>query len=103
MIETVRFDRAHDVVIEARAHEILDYVSNPNSWPNWIVASHDIDSPDKPLQESDILAGRRHTRTGEVQLNWLVTARLHPLSWTAEVDTDFIGKIVMRYDIHSVH
>ena len=102
MSETVRFERAHDIVIEARAQDILDYVSNPNSWPEWIAASHYIDSPDKTLQKGDTFQERWHTRTGEAQLDWVVTERLHPLSWIAETDTDFIGKIVVRYDIHGV-
>jgi len=32
----------------------------------------------------------------------IVTERLYPLSWTAEANTYFIGKIVLWYDIQSV-
>jgi len=102
MSDTVRFERFHDIVIDAPAGDILDYVSNPNTWPEWIAASHDIESPDKPLQVGDTFHERWHTRTGEVQLDWIVTERNHPLSWTAETDTSFIGKIVVRYDIEPV-
>lgn len=99
MADTVRFERAHDILIDATAGEILDYVSNPNSWPEWIAASHHIDSPDKPLEVGDTFHERWHTRTGEVILDWVVTERDHPKLWTAETDTSFIGKIVVRYDI----
>ena len=99
MPESFRFERAHDIVIDAPPDAVLDYVSNPNSWPEWIAASHHIDSPDRPLQVDDRFSERWHTRTGEAILNWTVVARDHPWSWTAETDTDFIGKIVVRYDI----
>ena len=102
MSETVRFERAHDIVIDAPAAAILDYVTNPNSWPEWIAASHQIDSPDRPLQEGERFRERWRTRTGAVRLDWTVTARDHPQSWTAEADTTFIGKIVVRYDIEAV-
>jgi hypothetical protein len=97
--ETVRFERAHNIVINAPASDILDYVTNPNSWPEWIAASHRIESPDKPLGIGETFSERWHTRTGEVVLDWVVTARAHPTSWTGETDTTFIGKIVVRYDI----
>lgn len=102
MSETVRFERAHDIVIDAPAGDILDYVSNPNSWPEWIAASHHIESPDRPLQEGETFFEKWHTRTGEVRLDWVVTDRNHPDRWTAETDTNFIGKIVVRYDIEAV-
>ncbi len=101
MNETVRFERTHDIVIDARAEDILDYVTNPNSWPEWIAASHHIESPDRPLGEGDTFHERWHTRTGEAELHWVVTARDHPRSWTAETGTNFIGKIVVRYDIET--
>ena len=44
----VRFERSHDILINAEAGDILDYVSNPNTWPEWIAASHRIDCPDRP-------------------------------------------------------
>jgi hypothetical protein len=43
MRPSVRFERSHEIVIDAPAGDILDYVSNPNSWPEWIAASHHID------------------------------------------------------------
>lgn len=99
MSESFRFERAHDIVIGAPPAAVLDYVSNPNSWPEWIAASHHIDSPDRPLQVGDVFHERWHTRTGEAILDWTVTARDHPKNWTAETDSGFIGRIVVRYDI----
>lgn len=49
MSPSVRFERSHEIVIDAPAGDILDYVSNPNIWPEWIAASHHIDSPPRPL------------------------------------------------------
>lgn len=95
----VRFERSHEIMIDAPAGAILDYVSNPNSWPEWIAASHHIDSPPRPLAAGERFSERWHTRTGEVLLEWLVTERDHPRLWVAETHTDFIGTIIVRYEI----
>ena len=94
-----RFERSHDILIAAPAGDILDYVSNPNSWPQWIAASHHIDSPDRPLVAGDIFHERWHTRTGEALLDWVVTERVHPRLWVAQTQTDFIGTIIVRYEV----
>ena len=99
MSRTVRFERSHEIVIDAPAGDILDYVSNPNSWPEWIAASHQIDSPPRPLAAGERFSERWHTRTGEVLLEWLVTEREHPRLWVAETRTDFIGTIIVRYEV----
>ena len=99
MSQDIRFERSHDIVIDAPAGDILDYVSNPNSWPEWIAASHHIDSPPRPLEAGERFCERWHTRTGEVLLDWLVTERDHPRLWVAETRTDFIGTIVVRYEV----
>ena len=99
MTQSVRFERSHEIVIDAPAGDILDYVSNPNSWPEWIAASHHIDSPPRPLAAGERFRERWHTRTGEVLLDWLVTERDHPRLWVAETRTEFIGAIVVRYEV----
>ena len=99
MNAAVRFERSHDILIDAAPGDILDYVSNPNSWPEWIAASHEIISPDRPLQAGDRFQERWHTRTGEVLLDWLVTLRDHPRLWEAQTHTDFIGTIIVRYEV----
>jgi len=99
MNQTVRFERSHEIVIYAPAGEILDYVSNPNSWPEWIAASHHIDSPPRPLEVGECFRERWHTRTGEVLLEWMVTERKHPRLWVAETRTDFIGTIIVHYEV----
>ena len=98
----VRFERSHDIQINAAAGDILNYVSNPNTWPEWIAASHEITSPQKPLEAGETFVERWHTRTGEVLLNWRVTERDHPRLWVAETRTDFIGTIIVRYDVESL-
>ncbi len=102
MSESLRFERSHDIVIAAAAGDILDYVSNPNSWPEWIAASHHIDSPDRPLAAGERFRERWRTRTGEVLLDWLVTERVHPRLWVAETHTEFIGPIVVRYEVEPI-
>jgi Polyketide cyclase / dehydrase and lipid transport len=96
---TLYFERFHDIVIDAPAAEILNYVSNPKSWPEWIAASHEIDSPDRPLAAGETFRERWATRTGEVMLDWVVTERVHPRLWVAQTSTDFTGTIIIRYEI----
>jgi len=40
MTEPYEFERSHEIFIDATPGVVLDYVSNPNSWPEWIYASH---------------------------------------------------------------
>ncbi|MEC9185592.1 MAG: hypothetical protein VX930_15050 [Pseudomonadota bacterium] len=40
MTETLEFERSHEIFIDAAPGVVLDYVSHPNSWPEWIYASH---------------------------------------------------------------
>ena len=102
MTNTVAFERSHDILINAPAGAVLDYVSNPNSWPEWIIASHEMDSPDRPLVEGDTFREQWHTRTGGVELNWKVTECQSPDLWIAETMTSFIGLIIARYDVEQV-
>ena len=95
------FERGHSIVIEATPAQVLDYVSNPNSWPEWILASHEIDAPDRPLKAGDTFRENWVTRTGPAELNWRVTDSEPGRYWVAEADTTFIGKIVCRYDVET--
>jgi Polyketide cyclase / dehydrase and lipid transport len=102
MTQTLHFERFHEIVIKAPAANILDYVSNPHSWPQWIASSHEIDSPDRPLQAGDRFHERWATRTGEVTLDWEVLVREHPHLWEAKTHTDFTGPIIVRYEVEAV-
>jgi Polyketide cyclase / dehydrase and lipid transport len=102
MTQTFHFERFHEIVIQAPADSILDYVSNPNSWPQWIASSHEIDSPDRPLQAGDVFGENWATRTGKVTLDWKVLARDHSRMWEAQTRTDFTGPIVVRYEVEAV-
>lgn len=31
-----RFERSHEILINAEPDQVLNYVSNPQSWPQWI-------------------------------------------------------------------
>ncbi len=99
MSDPLRFERFHDIIINAPAAAILDYVSNPRSWPQWIASSHEIDSPDRPLQAGETFRERWATRTGETTLDWKVTARDQPWLWEAQTHTPFTGVIIVRYEI----
>jgi hypothetical protein len=102
MNDTVAFERSHDVLIDGRPGDVLDYVSNPNTWPEWIAASHLIDSPDRPLVKGDSFREQWHTRSGETELRWRVTDSAPGRLWVGEADTTFIGKIIVRYDVEEV-
>ena len=96
--ETVSFKRSHDILIKAPPPSIFDYVTNPNSWPEWLVASHHIESPNRPLVKGDTFRELWHTRKGEAELNWIITTCEHPRVWIGETGTPFIGPIIVRYD-----
>lgn len=95
------FNRSHSILIEAPADAVLNYVTNPNSWPEWIAASHEIDSPDRPLLKGDTFREQWHTRSGPAELNWIVTDCDPPHLWVGETSTAFIGKIIVRYDVEA--
>jgi len=78
---------------------VLDYVSNPRTWPEWMPATHEIVSDDRPLRAGESFDERWATRRGEVGLAWRVTARTDPSLWVAETETPFTGPIVARYEV----
>jgi hypothetical protein len=102
MSDTHAFERSHSIEIAAPPAAVLDYVSNPNSWLEWMVASHHIEAEDRPLTRGDRFRELWHTRTGEVELKWSVTDSAPAEFWVGEADTDFIGRIVVRYDVEPV-
>ncbi len=102
MADTISFERSHDIVIDAPPRAVLDYVSNPNSWPEWLAASHHMDAPDRPLLTGDTFREQWRTRKAPVTLDWVVTASEPGKLWVAETNTDFIGRIVARYTCEPV-
>lgn len=99
---TVAFERSHDIVINAPAKAVFDYVTNPQSWPEWLAASHHIDSEDRPLETGELFHEKWHIRSGEVALNWIVRACVSPKLWIVQAETDFIGPIVVQYTCEDV-
>ncbi|KRR24606.1 SRPBCC family protein [Bradyrhizobium retamae] len=93
----VSFERSHDIMIETPPPAVYDYVCNPNSWPEWLAASHHIDGENRPLLRGETFREKWHIKRGEVNLAWVVTESDPSRAWTVEADTDFIGKIVIRY------
>jgi len=91
------FDRRHDILIAASPEAVYDYVCNPNSWPEWLAASHHIDGADRALAAGETFREQWHIRRGEVILNWEVIESDRPNAWTVQAVTDFIGPIVIRY------
>jgi len=94
---SVPFQRSHDIMIDAPPEAVYDYVCNPNSWPEWLAASHHIDGEDRALLRGETFREQWHIKRGEVRLAWTVTESDPPRAWTVEADTDFIGRIVIRY------
>jgi uncharacterized protein YndB with AHSA1/START domain len=99
---TVAFERSHDIVIAAPAKAVFDYVTNPQSWPEWIKASHKIDSEDRPLTKGETFHEKWHIRSGEVPMNWVVKECDSPRLWIVQADTAFIGPIVIQYTCEDV-
>jgi uncharacterized protein YndB with AHSA1/START domain len=84
----VSFQRSHDITIATPPSAVYDYVCNPNSWPEWLAASHHIDGEDRPLLRGETYREQWHINP--------------PSAWTVEADTDFIRKIVIRYTFEAV-
>ena len=96
------FERRHDILIAAPPEAIYDYVCNPNSWPEWLAASHHIDGAIARWTTGETFREQWHIRRGEVVLDWKVTESDRPNAWTVQAATDFIGPIVVRYTFERV-
>ncbi len=96
-MSSTRFERSHDIVIDAPAEAVFDYVSNPHSWPEWIAASHEIECPDRPLVAGETFREQWMTRE-LVTLDWVVRECDRPNRWLARTETPFTGEILVRYD-----
>lgn len=99
---TESFECRHSIVIDAPPQAVFDYVSNPNSWPEWIAASHAMASPDRPLTQGETFREKWATRTAEVTLDWVVTTCDPHRLWVAETRTDFMGPIIVEYELVTV-
>ncbi len=99
---TIAFSRSHDIVIDAPATAIFDYVTNPNSWPEWLAASHALECADRPLGAGETFREFWSTRKGPVTLDWVVGAAERPTLWIGETHAGFIGPIIVRYDLAAV-
>ena len=80
----VSFQRSHDIMIDTPPSAVYDYVCNPNSWPEWLAASHHIDGEERPLQRGETFREQWHIKRGEVRLAWTVTESDPPRAWTVE-------------------
>lgn len=98
---TFRFERSHSIEIDAPAAVVYDYVTNPNSWPEWITVSHHIESADRPLEAGETFAEQWFSRV-EVRLDWTVLESDWPRRWVARTHADFLGPIVVRYDFEEL-
>ena len=92
---TVAFECSHNIVINAPAKAVFDYVTNPQSWPEWLAASHHIDSENRPLETGETFHEKWHIRSGEVSLDWIVRSCISPKIWIVQAETTFIGPIVV--------
>ncbi|NVN88610.1 MAG: SRPBCC family protein [Rhodopseudomonas sp.] len=96
------FQRSHSVVIAAEPAAVFDYVTNPKSWPQWLPSSHQIDCDDRPMRFGDTFHEHWSTRSGPVDLDWLVIACEPPRLWIGLTQTPFMGPIVVQYICESV-
>ena len=100
--KTNAFQRSLSIVIAAPAAAVFDYVTNPKSWPEWLPSSHAIDCENRPMAFGDTFHEHWSTRTGPVNLDWLVIACDHPRLWIGLTQTPFMGPIVVQYDCEDV-
>lgn len=98
MSPTVPFEHRNDIVIAASPEAIFDYVTNPKSWPEWLPSSHEIDCENRPMRFGDTFHEHWSTRSGRVDLDWVVIACDRPRLWIGLTQTAFIGPIVVQYD-----
>jgi uncharacterized protein YndB with AHSA1/START domain len=100
---TYPFEHRNDVIIAAPAARIFDYVTNPKSWPEWLPSSHHIDCDDRPMRFGDTFHEHWSTRTGRVDLDWVVIACDAPRLWIGLTNaTSFLGPIVVQYNCEDV-
>lgn len=102
MAEPISFERSHHIDIDAAPGAVFDFVTNPQSWPKWLAASHHIDSPDRPLGLGETFREQWRTRKGEAELSWVITSCERPRLWVGETAADFIGPIIVRYDFTEI-
>ena len=96
---TVPFKHSNSVVIAAPAEKIFDYVTNPKSWPEWLPSSHEIDCDNRPMGFGDTFHEHWSTRSGRVDLDWVVIACERPSLWIGLTNTSFIGPVVVHYSL----
>jgi uncharacterized protein YndB with AHSA1/START domain len=96
------FQRSHSIVIAAEPTAVFDYVTNPKSWPQWLPSSHQIDCDDRPMRFGDTFHEHWSTRSGPVDLDWLVIACEQPRLWIGLTQAPFMGPIVVQYICDSV-
>ena len=102
-MSTFPFEHRNDIVIAAPAEKIFDYVTNPKSWPEWLPSSHHIDCEDRPMRFGDTFHEHWSTRTGRVDLDWVVIACDAPRLWIGLTSaTSFLGPIVVQYNCDDV-
>ncbi|ETR74869.1 cyclase [Afipia sp. P52-10] len=100
---TFPFEHRNDIVIAAPAEAIFDYVTNPKSWPEWLPSSHEIRCDNRPMRFGDIFHEHWSTRSGPVNLDWVVIACERPRLWIGLTFTPFLGLIVVQYDLEAVN
>ena len=72
MTATVAFERSHHITIDAPPQAVFDYVTNPQSWPEWIAVSHQVTSANRPLGKGETFSekwfSREEIRAGVIGL-----------------------------------
>jgi uncharacterized protein YndB with AHSA1/START domain len=96
------FRRSHAIVIAAPPEAVFDYVTNPKSWPQWLPSSHEIDCEDRPMRYGDTFHEHWSTRTGPVELDWVVVVCERPRLWIGLTQTPFMGPVLVQYDCEEV-
>ena len=102
MAETHAFERSHSILCATKPEVVFDYVTNPKTWPQWIASSHDLVCENRPMRFGDRFHEYWSTRSGPVELDWLVIACDRPRVWIGLTQTEFTGPIVVQYTCEPV-
>lgn len=101
MPQTFPFEHRNNIIIAAPPVTIFDYVTNPKSWPEWLPSSHEIECEDRPMRFGDTFHEHWSTRSGRVDLDWVVIACDRPLLWIGLTNAPFLGPIVIQYNLEA--
>lgn len=93
------FERSASTVIQVPAETVFDYVTNPHTWPEWLPSSHKLECENRPMGFGDVFHEHWSTRSGPVNLDWVVAIAERPQRWLGLTHAGFMGPVLVEYTI----